>query len=63
MEREGKVTVRHIRALSPEFDNANLVRKGFKALIAERFCALEGSKRGSRYVRMDNASVVQSTVE
>jgi hypothetical protein len=45
------LTVKQIRAISPELDNANLVRKGFKALIAENLCTLEGSKRGSKYVR------------
>lgn len=46
-----KLTVRQIRNLSPELDNANLVRKGFKALIAAGDCTLEGSKRGSHYVK------------
>ena len=45
------LTVRQIRAMSTELDNANLVRKGFKSLIAENFCTLEGSKRGSKYVK------------
>ena len=45
------LTVRQIRALSPEYDNANLVRKGFKTLIAEKVCTLEGTKRGSKYVK------------
>ena len=55
------LTVRQIRALSPEFANATLVRKGFKALIADNLCAMEGSKRGSRYVRKDNPSIVGLT--
>ena len=45
------LTVRQIRAISPELDNANLVRKGFKTLISEGVCRLEGTKRGSKYVR------------
>lgn len=45
------LTVRQIRQMSPDLDNANLVRKGFKALIAEGACTLEGSKRGSKYVK------------
>ena len=45
------LTVRQIRAISPELDNANLVRRGFKNLISENFCTLEGSKRGSKYVK------------
>ena len=44
------LTVRQIRAIAPELDNANLVRKGFKALISEGTCTLEGTKRGSKYV-------------
>ena len=45
------LTVRQIRALKPEYDNATYVRNGFKALIAEKLCTLEGTKRGARYVR------------
>lgn len=45
------LTVRQIRNMAPELDNANLVRKGFKALIAEGTCTLEGTKRGSKYVK------------
>jgi hypothetical protein len=45
------LTVRQIRNLNPEYDNANLVRKGFKTLIAAGECTLEGSKRGSHYVK------------
>jgi hypothetical protein len=48
------LTVRQIRNISPEFDNANLVRKGFKTLIAEGVCKLEGTKRGSKYVKTKN---------
>ena len=50
-KKTNTLTVRQIRAISPELDNANLVRKGFKTLIAEDLCTLEGKKRGSRYVR------------
>ena len=46
------LTVRQIRSLSPALDNANLVRKGFKTLIDQGICKMEGSKRGSHYVRM-----------
>lgn len=44
------LTVKQIRAISPDLDNANLVRKGFKTLITEGVCTLEGTKRGSKYV-------------
>jgi hypothetical protein len=50
-QKASTLTVRQIRAINPELDNANLVRKGFKALIAEDLCTLEGTKRGSKYVR------------
>ena len=45
------LTVKQIRTMAPELDNANLVRKGFKALITEGVCRLEGTKRGSKYVK------------
>lgn len=48
--KSGTLTVRQIRAIGPDFDNANLVRKGFKTLITEGICTLEGTKRGSKYV-------------
>ena len=50
-EKSGTVTVRQIRAINPEFDNPYLIRKGFKFLIEEKLCVLEGNKRGSKYVR------------
>lgn len=49
--KSATLTVRQIRAISPELDNANLVRKGFKTLITEGVCRLEGTKRGSKYVK------------
>jgi hypothetical protein len=49
------LTVRQIRNLKEQYgeaiDNANLVRKGFKTLIAEGICTLEGEKRGCKYVK------------
>lgn len=51
-----KLTVRQIRNLGPSYDNANLVRKGFKLLIEQGICKMEGSKRGSHYVRMEPAA-------
>ena len=49
--KSNTLTVRQIRNMSPDLDNANLVRKGFKNLINEGVCRLEGTKRGSKYVK------------
>ena len=49
--KSNTLTVRQIRNMSPDLDNASLVRKGFKNLINEGVCRLEGTKRGSKYVK------------